>query len=55
VAAWIGTWIARHQEHVIELLKAENRLVLDGIGGRPISGPSSLPISSPSTHSRSLV
>jgi len=33
-AAWIGTWIARHQERTIEYLKTENRLLLEKLGGR---------------------
>ena len=27
LASWIGTWIARHQEHTIEYLKEENRVL----------------------------
>ncbi len=32
-AAWIGTWIAHHQERTIDYLKTENRLLLEKLGG----------------------
>ena len=34
VAAWIGTWIARHQQRTIEYLKEENRILREKLGGR---------------------
>jgi hypothetical protein len=34
VAAWIGTWVARHQERSIAYLKEENRVLLKKLGGR---------------------
>ena len=34
LAAWIGTWIARHQERTIEYLKEENRVLREKLGGR---------------------
>jgi hypothetical protein len=33
-AAWVGTWLSRHQERTIEYLKEENRLLLEKVGGR---------------------
>jgi putative transposase len=33
-AAWIGTWIARHQDRTIEYLKTENRLLVEKLSGR---------------------
>src|SRR5206468_2004800 len=33
-AAWIGTWITRHQERTIAYLREENRLLLEKLGGR---------------------
>jgi putative transposase len=34
LAAWIGTWVARHQERSIAYLKEENRVLLKKLGGR---------------------
>src|SRR5262249_35935411 len=34
LAAWIGTWIARHQERTIAYLKEENRALRDQLGTR---------------------
>lgn len=34
LAAWIGTWITRHQERTIEYLKEENRVLREKLGGR---------------------
>jgi hypothetical protein len=34
LAAWIGTWVARHQERSIAYLKEENRILLKKLGGR---------------------
>ena len=34
LAAWIGTWIARHQERTIAYLKDENALLVEKLGGR---------------------
>ena len=34
LAAWIGTWIARHQEPTLGYLKEENRVLLEKLGGR---------------------
>ena len=34
LAAWIGTWIARHQERTIDYLKEENRVLREKLGGR---------------------
>jgi len=44
LAAWIGTWIARHQERTIAYLKEENRALRGGLGTRvsPGSGTSCL-------------
>jgi transposase len=34
LVAWIGTWVARHQERSIAYLKEENRVLLKKLGGR---------------------
>jgi hypothetical protein len=34
LAAWIGTWLARRQERLIEYLRAENRVLLERLGGK---------------------
>jgi len=34
LAAWIGTWVARHQERTIAYLKEENGVLLEKLGGR---------------------
>jgi hypothetical protein len=34
VAAWIGTWLTRHQELALEYLKEENRVLGEKLGGR---------------------
>ena len=34
LAAWIATWMARHQEQVIDYLKEENRVLREKLGGR---------------------
>jgi putative transposase len=34
LAAWIGTWVARHQERSIAYLKEENRVLMKKLGGR---------------------
>jgi len=34
LAAWIGTWLGRHQQQAIEYLRAENRALRDQLGGR---------------------
>jgi hypothetical protein len=34
LAAWIGTWLARRQERLIEYLKEENRVLVEKLGGR---------------------
>ena len=34
LAAWIGTWVARHQERTIAYLKEENSVLLKKLGGR---------------------
>jgi hypothetical protein len=40
LAAWIGTWVARHQERSIAYLKEENRVLLKKLGGRVrLEGP----------------
>ena len=40
LAAWIGTWIARHQQRTIKYLKEENRVLREKLGGRiPLTDP----------------
>ena len=34
LAAWIGTWLARRQERLIDYLKEENRVLLERLGGK---------------------
>jgi putative transposase len=34
LAAWIATWMARHQERVIDYLKEEDRVLREKLGGR---------------------
>ena len=34
LAAWIGTWVARHQERTVAYFKEENRVLLERLGGR---------------------
>jgi hypothetical protein len=34
LAAWIGSWVARRQERLIEYLKEENRVLLEKLGGK---------------------
>jgi transposase InsO family protein len=34
LAAWIGSWVARRQERLIEYLKEENRVLLEQLGGK---------------------
>jgi putative transposase len=34
LAAWIGTWVGRHQERSIAYLREENRILLKKLGGR---------------------
>jgi transposase InsO family protein len=33
-AAWVGTWIVRHQERTVEYLREENRILRAHLGGR---------------------
>jgi len=34
LAAWIATWMARHQERTIDYLKEENRILREKLDGR---------------------
>ena len=34
LAAWIGTWLARRQERLIEYLKEENAVLVEKLGGK---------------------
>jgi hypothetical protein len=34
LAAWIGTWIARHRDRTIAYLKEENLVLLEKVGGK---------------------
>ena len=40
LAAWIATWMARHQERVIDYLKEEDRVLREKLDGRfPLTVP----------------
>jgi hypothetical protein len=34
LAAWIATWLARHQQRTIAYLREENRVLREKVGGR---------------------